>query len=99
VLEGSGTLGVGGEEVPPERGDYAVLPTGAETAHQLVNTSDEPLKYLCFSTMVEPDVSVYPDSGKVGVVVGAAPGDPKEKRTLNEVFRRGAGVDYYEGEG
>ena len=66
VLKGSGTLRVGGEKVPLERGDYAALPAGAEAAHQLVNTSDEPMRYLCFSTMVESDV---PDSGKVGVVV------------------------------
>jgi hypothetical protein len=34
--------------------------------------------------MVETDESVYPDSDKVGVVVGAVPGGPKEKRTLSE---------------
>jgi hypothetical protein len=31
--------------------------------------------------MVEPDMIVYPDSGKVGVFGGAAPGAPNEKRT------------------
>ena len=99
VLEGSGTLRVGGDEVPLQKGDYAALPAGVEGAHQLVNTSDERLKYLCFSTMVETDVSVYPDSGKVGVAVGAAPGGSKEKRTLSGLFRQEDGVDYYEGEG
>ena len=44
-------------------------------------------------------MSVYPDSGKVGVVVGAAPGGPEEKRTLSGLFRQEDGVDYYEGEG
>jgi len=100
VLEGSGTLRVGEEKVPLSKGDYAVFPAGAEEgAHQLVNTSDEPLRYLCFSTMIEPDAIVYPDSSKIGVVVGAAPGGPKEKRTLSGLFRQEDGVDYYEGEG
>jgi uncharacterized cupin superfamily protein len=99
VLEGSGTLRVAGEEIALGKGDYATFPASAEGAHQLVNTSDRPLKYLCFSTMIEPDATVYPDSGKVGVFVGAAPGGPKEKRTLSGFFREEDVVDYYEGEG
>ena len=99
VLEGSGTLRVGNEEVPLSKGDYATFLARAEGAHQLVNTSDSTLRYLCFSTMVEPDAMVYPDSGKVGVFVGAAPGGPREKRTLSGFFREEDGVDYYEGEG
>lgn len=31
----------------------------------MINTSDAPLRYLCFSTMVAPDVMVHPDSNKV----------------------------------
>lgn len=99
VLEGSGTLRMGGEETSLSKGDYATFPARAEGAHQLVNTSDESLKYLCFSTMIEPDAMVYPDSGKVGIFVGAAPGGPKEKRILSEFFREENSVDYYEGEG
>ncbi len=56
------------------------------------------LRYLCFSTMVEPDVTVYPDSGKVGIFGGAAPGGPKEKRTLSKFLRGDAEVGYYDGE-
>ena len=98
VLEGSGTLRVGGEEVPISKGDYATFHARAEGAHQLINTSDKLLKYLCFSTMIEPDAMVYPDSGKVGVFVGAAPGGPKDKRVLSAFFRRENSVDYYDGE-
>jgi hypothetical protein len=57
------------------------------------------LRYLCFSTMVEPDVTVYPDSGKVGIFGGAAPGGPKEERTLSKFLRGDAEVGYYDGEG
>lgn len=98
VLQGSGTLRVNGEEVPVSEGDYATFPAKMEGAHQLINTSEGALRYLCFSTMIEPDVMVYPDSGKVGVFVGAAPGGPKEKRSVNKFFKGDDAVNYYEGE-
>jgi uncharacterized cupin superfamily protein len=108
VLEGSGTLRVGrvGEEVELSRGDYAALPIGAGGAHRLVNTSDGMLRYLCLSTAVEPDVLVYPDSGKVGVYAGEAAGDVEEEEVIAEFLRAGvayyhldgAEVGYYDGE-
>ena len=99
VLDGSGTLRIGGDEIPISKGDYVTFPAAREEgAHQLVNTSDSKLRYLCFSTMVEPDVMIYPDSGKIGVFVGAAPGGPKEKRTLSKFLKGDAEVGYYEGE-
>ncbi len=98
VLEGSGTLRIAGEEIKISEGDYVTFHAGAEGAHQLINSSERVLRYLCFSTMIEPDVMVYPDSGKVGVFVGAAPGGPKEKRTLSKFLRGDAEVGYYEGE-
>jgi hypothetical protein len=48
--------------------------------------------------MVEPEVMVYPDSGKVGVFGGAAPGGPKEERTFSKFLRGDAEVGYYDGE-
>ena len=98
VLEGSGTLRIGGEEIGVSKGDYVALPARAQEAHQIVNDSGAVLRYLCFSTMVEPDVMVYPDSGKVGIFGGAAPGGPKEKRTFSKFLREEAEVSYYEGE-
>jgi uncharacterized cupin superfamily protein len=99
VLEGSGTLRIGGEEIRVSKGDYVALPARAQAAHQLVNDSGAVLRYLCFSTMVEPDVMVYPDSGKIGIFGGAAPGGSKEKRTFSKFLREEAEVSYYEGEG
>jgi uncharacterized cupin superfamily protein len=98
VLEGSGTLRIGGEEVRVSKGDYVALPARAEGAHQLVNSSEAVLTYLCISTMIEPDVMVYPDSGKVGIFGGAAPGGPKEERTFSKFLRSDAEVGYYDGE-
>ena len=73
------------------------LPMRVQAAHQHVNDSGAVLRYLCYSTMVEPDVMVYPDSGKVGNFSGAAPGGPK-KRTFNKCLPGEAEVGYYEGE-
>jgi hypothetical protein len=60
------------EEIGVSKGDYVALPARAQEAHQIVNDSGAVLRYLCFSTMVEPDVIVYPDSGKVGIFAGCA---------------------------
>jgi uncharacterized cupin superfamily protein len=87
-----------GEEIGVSKGDYVALPMRAQAAHQHVNDSGAVLRYLCYSTMVEPDVMVYPDSGKVGIFSGAAPGGPKEKRTFSKCLRGEAEVGYYEGE-
>ncbi len=48
--------------------------------------------------MNEPDVMVYPDSNKVGLFAGAAPGGPKDKRTFSKLLKSDAEVGYYEGE-
>ncbi len=98
VLEGEGVLIVGDAEVKMGAGDFAALPRGDEYAHRIRNGSDRPLRFLCFSTMIEPDVTVYADSNKVGFFVGAAPGGDKRQRRLTGVFRRESEVDYFDGE-
>lgn len=98
VLEGQGILRIGGEKVEVSEGSYVALTVGEEGGHQILNSSDAPLRYLCFSTMIEPDISIYPDSEKVGLFAGAAPGGPKEKRVLSKYLRGDAEVGYYDGE-
>lgn len=98
VVEGSGTLRIGEEEIEIREGNYMAFPVGEKWAHQIVNTSDRVLRYLCFSTMTEPEVGFYPDSGKFVVFAGSAPGGPKEKRTLTKFLRADAEVGYWEGE-
>lgn len=98
VLEGAATLRLPDGELGLKAGDYVALPAGAASAHQLVNRSGAPCRYLATSTMREPDVTVYPDSGKVGVFAGAAPGGPKEQRTLNAFLPLESAVDYWAGE-
>lgn len=98
VLSGRGRVRIGDAEVELRPGDWVALPKGPGCAHQTINDGDEPLRYLCVSTMIEPDVGVYPDSGKVGVFVGAAPGGDPSTRTLWAYARLADGVDYWDGE-
>ncbi|MGH7933462.1 MAG: cupin domain-containing protein [Candidatus Binataceae bacterium] len=98
VLDGEGTLRLGEAEVALRKGHFVALPPGKQCAHRLVNSSDRPLLYLCFSTMEEPEVSIYPDSKKFGVMVGAAPGGAREKRTLSAAFKLASEVPYLEDE-
>ena len=97
VLDGSGTLRLGGSSKPLTAGDYVALPASEESAHRVVNDGSEALRYLMVSTMREPDVTVYPDSEKVGVFAGSPPGGDGE-RTVHGYFRRDDAVDYWERE-
>lgn len=98
ILEGQGTLRLPAGNVPIQAGDYIALPTGEASAHQIVNTSDAPLRYLGMSTMSEPDIGVYPETGKVGFFAGAAPGGRQEQRTLEGFVRLDSRIDYWDGE-
>ncbi|MDH5751480.1 MAG: cupin domain-containing protein [Deltaproteobacteria bacterium] len=97
VLKGSGTLHQNGEKWPVEQGDYLVFPAG-NTAHKLVNTGEEPLEYLCISTQNQPEVAVYPDSGKVGVMAGHGQKQDSAAHRLLNLYRLNESLDYYEGE-
>lgn len=98
VLSGTGRLRLGEAQVELRTGDWAALVAGPE-AHQLINDGEDDLVYLCVSTMHACDVGVYPDSGKVGVFGGAAPGGEAEARFVSGFFRAEAAVDYFDGEG
>jgi len=68
-------------------GDVICCPTGGpETAHQIVNDSDEELAYVSVSTMMPAEVCEYPDSKKIG-----AYGDGG----LRHMTRASEGVDYW----
>ncbi len=96
VLAGSGTLRLDDEHHSLSTGDYVALPTGAESAHRVSNDSDEPLRYLVISTMDEPDITVYPDSGTFGVYAGSAPGGDEDERIFSGYFRTEDRVEYWE---
>ncbi|MCE2915055.1 MAG: cupin domain-containing protein [Rubrivivax sp.] len=88
VLDGEGTLRVDDESIPISRGDVMVLPAGREYPHQILNTSQAPLKYLSISTRQSPEVCEYPDSGKVNAF--------SRGRIL--IQRKADSLDYWDGE-
>ena len=69
VLEGEGEVRIGAETLPIKKGDLISCPPGgADSAHQIVNTSANELRYLAVSTKISPEVAEYPDTGKFGVL-------------------------------
>jgi uncharacterized cupin superfamily protein len=88
VLEGSGQLRVAGENLPLRAGDVVFIPPGPQYPHQLINTSDAPLKYLSISTQESPEICGYPDSGKVAAFASGH----------RLVQREAANLDYWDGE-
>ena len=94
VLAGRGRLRTPDGETPLEVGDYVAFPVGPEGAHRVSNPGDDPLRYLAISTMSDPDVTVYPDSEKIGVYAGSPPGGTGD-RDVEAYFRRADAVDYW----
>lgn len=90
VLEGRPSLrtGEGWREV--EEGEVLSFLAGERGGHQLVNRSDERVRFLSFSTMGSPDVCIYPDSDKVGIY--------REPVGGGRLYRRSDAVSYWEGE-
>lgn len=68
VLDGEGELRIGGETVALRAGDYAALPVGPDFTHQLKNTGQAVLRYLCMSTMLPTEIIGYPEERKVSAV-------------------------------
>ena len=66
VLEGRPSLrtSVGWRDL--EEGEVVSFLRGADGAHQLFNATEQTVRFLSFSTSGEPDIVIYPDSGKLG---------------------------------
>jgi uncharacterized cupin superfamily protein len=94
ILEGEGTLRVAGEAIPIRAGDLVAIPPGPEYPHQIINTSDAPLKYLSISTQEYPEVCEYPDSGKYFAF--ARPKGPLLQG--GRMHRPDTDLDYWDGE-
>ncbi|MDH3716350.1 MAG: cupin domain-containing protein [Gammaproteobacteria bacterium] len=98
VLEGNGTLKLSGTTYPLRAGDVVCCVADKDAAHEIFNDSSTDLKYLAISTMLEPDVVLYPDSKKLGVIAGRPPGRSAGDTTLKIFAPSDCGVDYWEGE-
>ena len=73
--------------------DVAVFRPGALGAHEVRNDTDETLRVLMLASRSEPEICVYPDSGKIGAWHLAADG------TLTGLRNRAENnIDYFDGE-
>lgn len=71
IVEGSGMLRFGDREYPLRKHDViACPPGGSDVAHQIINTSDDELRYLAISTKESVEISEFPDSKKISIMVG-----------------------------
>jgi uncharacterized cupin superfamily protein len=94
VLEGEGTLRVAGQMLALRAGDVVFIPPGPGYPHQIINTSDAPLKYLSISTLDNPEVVVYPDSDKYLLLALHDAGAHR----LRAIHRANDDLDYWDGE-
>ena len=89
ILSGEGILRTPSGERKVSVGDLLFFPTGPEGAHKLTNASQtEDLVYIDFDVVHEVDITVYPDSDKLGVW----------GMGINRTFPTDSAVDYYHGE-
>ncbi len=98
VLSGSGSVKIGSAVHKIRVGDFISAPPNPEEPHQIINSSDSTLTYLCVSTMLEPEVAVYPNSNKIGVVAGAPPGRVGNKNGIFKIVKNDSGLGYWDGE-
>jgi uncharacterized cupin superfamily protein len=77
-----------------EPGNLVACPVGPRGAHQLQNTTDEPVRVLVVSTMVYPEVAEQLDSDKI-LVQSAPPGTADR---IAMAFPRRTQVDRLTGE-
>ncbi len=89
ILNGEGVLRTPDGDRKVTAGELLFFPTGPAGAHKLTNCSDtENLVYIDFVVVHDVDITVYPDSNKIGVW----------GMGINQIYPQGEAVDYYEGE-
>ena len=71
---------------------------GPASAHQIVNSGPEELRYLCLSTTRSPEAVEYPDSGKFAVTAGVPLGGGPRDASLRFIGRAEGTLDYWDGE-
>ena len=89
IVRGEGLLRYGEETRKIRAGDVICCPVGGpETAHQIVNDSQDYLAYLSISTRMPVEICEYPDSKKVGAY----------GKGVRHMTHADANVDYWTGE-
>lgn len=77
-----------------EEGEAVRFGLGEQGAHQILNPTDQPVRFLALSSNGRPDIVVYPDSDKISAAERRSDGSG-----LRVFFRRENQVDYWDGEG
>jgi uncharacterized cupin superfamily protein len=95
VLTGTPTLRTPDGERRLTQGEVVSFPVGERGAHKVTAAADEPTRVLIASEMNDPEVAVYPDSGKV-MARQQAPGT--SATGLRAIFRLEDAVDYWDRE-
>lgn len=94
VLRGTPTLRTPGGERELAEGEVVSFPPGRDGAHQLVNRSEAPARFLMLSSKALADVIEYPDSEKVSAQ-GGEWGTPD---AIGYMLPIASEVGYFEGE-
>ena len=94
ILQGNGSIRYDNSNHDIKAGDIIFTPPGEGTAHQIINTSNELLRYLAMSTMDNPELCYYPDSGKYGAYAIRQDAPPKAF-----LAKESSAVQYWDGEG
>jgi len=76
-----------------QEGEVVPFLRGEDGGHQLVNRTEDTVRFLAFSTNGEPDIVLYPDSGKLGAFERLPSGSG-----LRAMFRLSDTVEYHDGE-
>ena len=98
ILSGTGEFRWPGGAHPLEPMDLVCCPPGEDSAHQFINTGTADLSYLAVSTLLDPEVVEYPDSGKYVAVAGRPPGGKRADAEFGVVAFKKDEVDYWAGE-
>ena len=96
VVAGSPRLRTPGGWRTLEAGDVVSFPVGEAGAHQVHNPTSVPVRVLIASQMKAPEVTIDPDSRKVGVFEQASGASATEQ--LEAWFSLDDAVDYWRGE-
>ena len=99
VLQGTGEVRIGDARYSIRAGDIIACPAGGrETAHQIINTGSQELRYLAVSTEHSLEMAQYPDSGKFAVKAefGTAPDGTPQRVVF--VGRETQSVHFWDGE-
>jgi uncharacterized cupin superfamily protein len=93
VLEGQPSLRTPDGWRTLAEGEIVSFPRGERGGHQILNRTSSTVRFLAFSSSGEPDIVIYPDSGKLGAFERLPQGGG-----LRAMFSLADTVDYHEGE-